>query len=182
MKLHKDIESILITKEQIENSSQKVANYLNKKYKNKHPIVLGILKGCIPFYNEVFSRLTCDPIMDFMIVSSYSGVHSSNIKIVADLRQNIQGRHIIIVEDIIDTGKTLHKLIEILSTRKPASIEIVCLVDKPHARAIEVKIGYACFEIPHKFVVGFGLDYNEGYRYLPYVGVLKKSIYAKMDK
>ncbi|MDR3257272.1 MAG: hypoxanthine phosphoribosyltransferase [Mycoplasmataceae bacterium] len=182
MKIHKDVEKILITRQAIQKAAKTIANDINKKYQNKRPIVLGILKGCIPFFNEIFLNLTCDPTMDFMIVSSYTGTRSSNIKIVADLRQNIEGRHIIIIEDIIDTGRTLSKLLSILNTRKPASIKIACMIDKPSARIKSVKVDYSGFKIPNDFVIGFGLDYNERYRGLPYVGVLKKSIYAKMDK
>jgi hypoxanthine phosphoribosyltransferase len=180
--MHKDVQRILINNRTIKQAVHKLATKINKEYKTKQPIVIGVLKGCLPFYNELFLQLTCDPTMDFMIVSSYVGVSSHNIRIVADLRQNIIGRHVIIIEDIVDTGKTLKKVTEILKLRKPASIKVMCLLDKPSCRITNFKPNYSCFQIGPEFVVGYGLDYKEKYRNLPYIGVLKKSIYAKMDK
>ena len=177
--MHHDIQRILINNQTIKSAIHKLSIKINRDYKNKKTILVGILKGCLPFYNELFLQLTCDPTMDFMIVSSYAGVSSQNIKIVADLRQNIAKRHVIIVEDIIDTGKTLKKVTKILKLRKPASIKVACLLDKPSCRINNFKLDYACFQIEPVFAVGYGLDYNEQYRNLPYIGELKKSIYNK---
>ncbi|MDR1991616.1 MAG: hypoxanthine phosphoribosyltransferase [Mycoplasmataceae bacterium] len=177
--MHKDIKRILIDNKTIKQAIRKLAIKINNDYEDKAPILIGVLKGCLPFYNELFLQLTCDPIMDFMIVSSYSGVNSQNIKIVADLRQNIANRHVIIVEDIVDTGKTLAKVIEILKLRKPASIKVTCLLDKPNCRINAFQPDYICFKIKHVFAVGYGLDYNEKYRNLPYVGELKQQLYAR---
>ncbi|MDR0674937.1 MAG: hypoxanthine phosphoribosyltransferase [Mycoplasmataceae bacterium] len=180
--MHKDVHRILISNRTIKQAVHKLALKINKDYKHKKPILIGILKGCLPFYNELFLQLTCDPIMDFMIVSSYIGTNSHNIKIVADLRQNIVGRHVIIVEDIVDTGKTLKRVIEILKLRKPTSIKVACLLDKPNGRINNFEPNYTCFKIDPVFAIGYGLDYNEHYRNLPYIGELKKSIYVKMSK
>jgi hypoxanthine phosphoribosyltransferase len=180
--MHKDVQRILKSNETIKQAVRKLATQINRDYKNKKPILIGILKGCLPFYNELFLQLTCEPTMDFMIVSSYAGTHSQNIKIVADLRQNIAKRHILIIEDIVDTGKTLKKVTEILKLRKPASIKVACLLDKPKCRINNFKPDYICFKIDPVFAVGYGLDYNENYRNLPYIGELKKSIYDKMDR
>jgi hypoxanthine phosphoribosyltransferase len=176
----KDVKRILIDNQTIKQSISKLATKINKDYKNKSPILVGVLKGCLPFYNELFLQLTCDPMMDFMIVSSYAGTKSQNIKIVADLRQNIVGRHVIIIEDIVDTGKTLNRVMEILKLRNPASIKVACLLDKPSCRVNAFQPDYTCFKIKPVFAVGYGLDYNEKYRNLPYIGELKESIYAKI--
>jgi hypoxanthine phosphoribosyltransferase len=178
----KDVQRILINNRTIKQGVHKLACKINKDYRHKKPIVIGVLKGCLPFYNELFLQLTCNPTMDFMIVSSYAGVNSQNIKIVADLRQNIHGRHVIIIEDIVDTGKTLKRVMQILKLRKPASVKVACLLDKPSSHINNFKPDYICFKIDQVFVVGYGLDYNEQYRNLPYIGELKKSIYVKMDK
>jgi hypoxanthine phosphoribosyltransferase len=128
---------------------------IDKDYKHKNPILIGVLKGCLPFFMELFLQLTCDPTMDFMIVSSYSGAHSQHIKIVADLRQNIHNRHVLIVEDIVDTGRTLKKIMQMLKLRKPASLKVACLVDKPHAHVVNFKPDYTCFHMDKpRFVVG----------------------------
>ncbi|MDR2369005.1 MAG: hypoxanthine phosphoribosyltransferase [Mycoplasmataceae bacterium] len=180
--MHKDVQRVLVDNRTIKQKVRKLANVINKDYKHKKPILIGILKGCLPFYNELFLQLTCDPTMDFMIVSSYAGVRAQNVKIVADLRQNIAKRHVVIVEDIVDTGKTLERIIAILKLRKPASIKVVCLLDKPNCRIGNFKPDYTCFKIDPVFAIGYGLDYNERYRNLPYIGELKKLIYAKMSK
>jgi hypoxanthine phosphoribosyltransferase len=178
IKMDHRIKRILISHNEITNKIAHLANKLNKEYKNKKPIVIGVLKGCLPFYNELFLKLTCDPIMDFMVVSSYRGHHKvSTPKIVTDLRQDINGRHIIIVEDIIDTGETLQSIKEVLRLRKPKSIKIICLIDKPAHRTVNLKVDHACFQIPNVFIVGYGLDYHEYLRNLPYIGELKESVY-----
>jgi hypoxanthine phosphoribosyltransferase len=175
------IEKILYTNSQIRNKIKKLAVVLNHEYKHKNPILVGILKGCLPFFNELFMQLTCDPIADFMVVSSYrdSTKAVTMPKIVTDLRQNIYKRHVIIVEDIIDSGETIKSLNEILCSRKPQSLKIACLLDKSASHKVKLDVDYACFKnVPSKFVVGFGLDYAEKMRNLPYIGILKKTVYA----
>jgi hypoxanthine phosphoribosyltransferase len=153
--MHKDIKNIWLDVATIKKAVRKLALQINKDYKNKNPILIGVLKGCLPFYIELFLQLDCDPIMDFMIASSYLGVKSQNMKIVADLRQNIHKRHVLIIEDIVDTGKTLHNIIKILKLRKPASLKVACLVDKPQSRVIHFQPDYTCFKMDKpEFVVG----------------------------
>ncbi|GHU48518.1 hypoxanthine-guanine phosphoribosyltransferase [Bacilli bacterium] len=180
-KIDHRIKKILIPQIDINREISNLANHLNKEYAHKKPILIGILKGCLPFYNELFLQLTCDPIMDFMVVSSYQGnvraKHSP--KIVTDLRQDIRGRHVIIVEDIIDSGKTLLNIKEVLKLRKPKSIKIICLVDKPQCRTVNCKADHVCFKVGPVFIVGYGLDYQEYFRNLPYIGELKETVYKK---
>jgi hypoxanthine phosphoribosyltransferase len=149
-KLDKRIKRLLILENEINDRCQSLADRINKDYKGKNPIIVGVLKGCLPFYNNLFLRLTCEPVMDFMIISSYSGTKQMGIpKIVADLRQNITDRHVIIVEDIVDTGRTLSKVIALLKLRNPKSIKIACLVDKYEARKVSLKPEYVCFPMPN---------------------------------
>ena len=140
---------------------------------------MGVLKGCFIFMADLMRHVDIKCSMDFMAVSSYSGTSSTGaVKINKDLSQDIEGRHVIIVEDILDSGVTLSYLKRYLMGRKPASINIVTLLDKPARRKADVFADYSCFEVPDAFVVGYGLDYNEHYRNLPYIGVLKPEVYS----
>lgn len=181
MKLHKDIEEILISHEQIVNKCEQLGKQISKDYENKTPIFIGLLKGAVPFMAELIKHVTCPMEMDFIDVASYSGTESTGkVKFLKDVSSNIEGRHIIFTEDIIDTGLTLSEVVKIFKDRNIASYEIVTLVDKPEGRKIQgINPKYIGFYIPKKFVVGFGLDYNEIYRNLPYIGVLKRSVYEK---
>ncbi|MDR2822955.1 MAG: hypoxanthine phosphoribosyltransferase [Mycoplasmataceae bacterium] len=182
-KIDHRVKQVLITNAQIKTAVKSLAVKLNKEYQGKQPILIGVLKGCLPFYNELFLQLTCDPIADFMIVSSYRGTHSQGTaKIVTDTRQNIKGRNVIIIEDIVDTGHTLKALKQILMLRKPKSLRIVTLLNKPACRVVKLEPDYVCFTIKPVFVVGFGLDYNECMRNLPYIGELKESVYSREEK
>ena len=145
------------------------------------PCFVGVLKGCFVFMADLMRHVSIPCSMDFMAVSSYKGGTSSTgaVEIQKDLGQNIEGRHIIIIEDILDSGNTLNYLQSYLMTRKPASITIATLMDKPSRRTAPVYAKYSCFEVPDEFVVGYGLDYDELYRNLPFIGVLKPEIYTK---
>ena len=140
---------------------------------------MGILKGSVFFTCELAKRLTIPVTMDFMSVSSYGNSTKSSgvVKIVKDLDEPLMGKDVLIVEDIVDTGRTLHYLMKVLNDRQPASMKLCCMLDKPERRIVDVKADYVCFNIPDEFVVGFGLDYAQKYRNLPYIGVLKKEIY-----
>ena len=158
-----DIEKVLISEAEIEAAVARIARQITDDYRDKDPIFVGVLKGCFIF----------------MAVSSYSGTSSTGaVKINKDLGQDIEGRHVIIVEDILDSGVTLSYLKHYLMGRNPASIRIATLLDKPSRRKAEVFADYSCFEVPDAFVVGYGLDYNERYRNLPYIGVLKPAVYS----
>ena len=161
--MRNDIERILISEEELQEKVSEMGKKISRDFKDKDPIFVGVLKGCFIF----------------MAVSSYSGTSSTGaVKINKDLGEDIEGRHLIIVEDILDSGITLSYLKQYLMVRKPASITIATLMDKPARRKADIYADYSCFEIPDAFVVGYGLDYNERYRNLPYIGVLKPEIYS----
>ncbi len=173
-----DIECVLITEEEIREKVSAMGAQISRDFRDKDPLFVGVLKGCFIFMADLMRHVDVRCSMDFMAVSSYSGVKSTGaVKINKDLSEDIAGRHIIIVEDILDSGVTLNYLKNFLMQRGPASISIATLMDKPARRKAPVYADYSCFEIPDAFVVGYGLDYNERYRNLPYIGVLKREVY-----
>ena len=177
--MRRDIERILISEEEIQKKVAEMGKKISEDFRDKDPLFVGVLKGCFIFMADLMRHVTINCSMDFMAVSSYSGTTSTGaVKINKDLSEDIEGRHIIIVEDILDSGVTLNYLKNFLLVRKPASISIATLMDKPARRKADVYADYSCFEIPDAFVVGYGLDYNERYRNLPYIGVLKSEIYS----
>ncbi|MDG4500463.1 hypoxanthine phosphoribosyltransferase [Streptococcus suis] len=179
--LDKDIKKILVSEEEIVAKCKELGQILATDYADKNPILVGILKGSIPFMAELMKHIDAHVETDYMVVSSYHGgtESSGTVKIIKDLDNSVAGRHIIFVEDIIDTGRTLKELKELFALRQAASIRIATLLDKPEGRVVEIEPDYTCFTIPNEFVVGFGLDYDENYRNLPYVGVLKEEVYTK---
>lgn len=173
-----DIERVLITERELQEKVAAMGAQISRDFRGKDPLFVGVLKGCFIFMADLLRSVDIRCSMDFMAVSSYSGVKSTGaVKINKDLSEDIAGRHIIIVEDILDSGVTLNYLKNFLMQRGPASIHIATLMDKPARRKAPVYAEYSCFEIPDAFVVGYGLDYNERYRNLPYIGVLKPEIY-----
>lgn len=178
--LEKDIKKVLITEEEIAIKARELGKVLTEEYAGKNPILIGILKGSIPFMAELIKHIDTHIETDYMVVSSYHGgtESSGTVKIIKDLDSSVAGRHILFIEDIIDTGRTLKELRELFALRQPASIKIATLLDKPEGRVVEIEADYSCFTIPNEFVVGFGLDYNENYRNLPYVGILKEEVYT----
>ena len=174
-----DIERILLTRDEIEAKVSEIGRRITEDFRDRDPIFVGVLKGCFIFMADLMRHVDIKCSMDFMAVSSYSGTSSTGaVKINKDLSQDIEGRHVIIVEDILDSGVTLSYLKRYLMGRKPASINIVTLLDTPARRKADVFADYSCFEVPDAFVVGYGLDYNEHYRNLPYIGVLKPEVYS----
>ncbi len=174
-----DIERILLSEEEIEEQVARVGRRITEDFRDKNPIFVGVLKGCFIFMADLMLHVDIKCTMDFMAISSYAGTSSTGaVKINKDLGQDIEGRHVIIVEDILDSGVTLSYLKQFLLGRKPASITIATLLDKPARRRSDIVADYSCFEVPDAFVVGYGLDYNEHYRNLPYIGVLKPEIYS----
>ena len=143
--------------------------------------MVGVLKGSVPFMAELIKHIDTHVELDFMVVSSYHGGTSSSgvINIKKDVDQDVSGRHVLFIEDIIDTGQTLKNLRDMFKDRNVASVKIATLLDKPEGRVVEIEADYTCFTIPNEFVVGYGLDYNENYRNIPYVGVLKEEVYTK---
>lgn len=179
--LEKDIKKVLVSEAEIVEQSKILGKKLTEEYKDKNPLLVGILKGSVPFIAELIKHIDTHVELEFMVVSSYNGgtESSGTVKIVKDLDTTIAGRDVIFVEDIIDTGRTLKELKELFELRQAASIRIVTLLDKPEGRTVEIEPDDTCFTVPNEFVVGFGLDYNENYRNLPYVGVLKEEVYSK---
>ena len=173
-----DIERIFFTEDEIKEKVQELGAQISKDFEGKNPLFVGVLKGCFVFMADLMRYVTIPCSVDFMAVSSYKGTSTTGaVEIQKDLGQNIEGRHIIMVEDILDSGITLNYLQSYLSTRNPASLTIATLMDKPSRRKAPVYAKYSCFEVPDAFVVGYGLDYNEAYRNLPFSGVLKPEIY-----
>lgn len=169
------LDRILISQEQLQKRVAELGREISADYRGKQPLFVGILRGCIMFYADLLREISVDCTMDFMCLSSYCGTSSTGeVRTMLDLRESIKGRHIVIVEDIVDTGLTLDYLLKNLQNRGAASIEICCLLDKPSNRKTEVHPKYIGFQIDNEFVIGYGLDYNELYRNLPYIGVFKK--------
>ena len=179
MKMDENIKEVLISEEEIREATKKVAILLSEEYRDKNPLVVGILKGALPFMADLMKEMDIFLEYDMMDVSSYgTGLSSSGeVKIIKDLDASVEGRHILIVEDIIDTGRTLKYLQDMFIRRNAASVKLVTMLDKPSGRVIDLQVDWSCFEIPDAFVVGYGLDYRENYRNLPYVGVLKEEVY-----
>jgi hypoxanthine phosphoribosyltransferase len=175
-----DIEKVLLTEEEIQNKVRELGALLTEEYQGRFPLVIGVLKGAMPFMSDLIRRIDTFLEMDFMDVSSYghSTVSSGEVKIVKDLNTSVEGRDILIVEDIIDSGLTLSYLVQLFQYRKAKSVKIVTLLDKPSGRKADIKADYAGFIVPDAFVVGYGLDYAEKYRNLPYIGVLKHHVYS----
>ena len=181
MEMHPDCERIMLTEEQLKARVKEVALDVDREYDGKRPLVVGILKGSIIFYADFIRFLTMPVELDFMVVSSYGSgtVSSGKLKIKKDLDRDVAGRDVIIVEDIIDSGFTLANLKALLLERGAASVKIVTLLNKAASRAYDIAPDYNCFDIEDEFVVGYGLDYDEQYRHLPYIGILKRSVYEK---
>ena len=177
--MRNDLESILLTEEQIRQRVAALGEQISRDYAGKEPLFVGVLKGCFVFMADLMRQVTVPCGMDFMVVSSYgkSTKTTGAVEIIKDLSQDIEGRHLVIVEDILDTGVTLHYLTRYLENRNPASVAIATLLDKPERRRADVTAKYVGFTVPDAFVVGYGLDFAEKYRNLPYIGILKPEIY-----
>ena len=177
-----DVEYVMLTEKQIAKRVKAVAKQLDKLYEGRTPVVVCILKGSVVFFTDLIRNMKTAITIDFMSVSSYgNGSKSSGeIKIKKDLSTDIAGRDVLIVEDIIDSGNTLYNLKKLLHSRGPSSVNIVTLLDKPARREVPIEPEYKCFDIEDEFVVGYGLDYAERYRNLPFVGVLKRSVYENV--
>jgi hypoxanthine phosphoribosyltransferase len=178
--LDDDIEAILIAPDEIEAKIKELATAIDADYADREPLLVGVLKGAAMFMSDLARAMERSTTMEFMAVSSYGSSTTSSgvVRILKDLDRDIAGQHVLIVEDIIDSGLTLSWLLKNLASRQPASIEIVALLRKPDAVKVDVPIRYVGFDIPNEFVVGFGLDYAERYRGLRYIGRLKPAVYG----
>ena len=169
------LERVLFSQEQLADRVAELGRQISADYRGKTPLFVGILRGCILFYSDLMKQISVDCNMDFMCLSSYSGTSSTGqVRTMLDLRESIKGRHVVVVEDIVDTGLTLEYLMANLQSRGAASLEICCLLDKPCNRKVDIHPKYVGFEVGDEFVIGYGLDYNELYRNLPYIGVFRK--------
>ena len=180
--MERDIEQILLTPEQIQNRIRELGEILTAEYADKDPVIVGVLKGVVVFYADMVRQIKAPCQMDFMWLSSYSGTDSTGSMIVRqDVTADIRGRHVLILEDIYDTGNSLTYTVEYLRKKEPASLKICTLLDKPERRkpGVTLQADYVGFTIPNAFVVGYGLDYNEKYRNLPFIGILKPEVYEK---
>lgn len=178
--MHNDIQEILFTEEQIQDKIRELGQMISEQYKDRNPLIICVLKGAYMFMADLTKRITIPIEVDFMAISSYgqSTKSSGVVKIIKDLDMSVEGRDVIIAEDIIDSGLTLSYLVDVLERRNAKSVSIVTLFDKPAGRKVELEADYKGFILPDAFVVGFGLDYAEKYRNLPYIGILKPEVYA----
>ena len=181
MEKHENVEYVMLSEEQIVARTKELAVQLDKLYEGRTPVVICVLKGSVLFFSELIRNMKTTLTIDFMSVSSYgSGTTSTGeLKVKQDLSTDIKGRDVLIVEDIIDSGNTLYHLKKMLHQRAPSSVNIVTLLDKPERREVPMEPEYTGFVIEDEFVIGYGLDYAEEYRNLPYIGVLKRSVYEK---
>lgn len=178
--LEKDIQEVLFSEEQLDACVRKIAAQIEKDYEGKEIMLIGVLRGSFVFMADLSRHIDLPCTLDFMAVSSYGkGTSSSGqVQITKDLSSDISGKHIIVIEDILDSGNTLSYLLKLLEQRNPASIRLCTLLDKPERRVKHVDVHYSGFTIPDAFVVGYGLDYAEQYRNLPYIGILKPEVYG----
>ena len=181
MSMNDDILRVLYSEEELEAKCAELGAQISKDYEGKNLLLVSVLKGAVVFMTDLMRHITVPCSIDFMVVSSYgSGVKTSGVvKIVKDLDADLDGKDLLIVEDILDTGMTLHYLKQLLQDRNPNSIRIATLLDKPERRRAAVRADYVGYQVPDEFVVGYGLDYDEKYRNLPYVGILKPEVYKK---
>lgn len=179
--MQEDIAEILLTKEQLQKKVEELGKIVSEEYKGLNPVCICVLKGAVPFMADLIREMTIPIEVDFMAVSSYGNSTTSSgvVRIIKDLETSIEGRHVLIVEDIIDSGLTLGYLVDLLKGRNAASVKIITMLDKPERRKVDLRPDYSGFTIPDAFVVGYGLDYAEKYRNLPYIGILKKEVYTR---
>jgi len=177
--MEQDIEEILVSEEELKKKVSQLGKQLSKDYKGLNPLFVGILKGAVPFMSDLVRQIKIPIEIDYMDVTSYGKAASSSgvVRILKDLDTSVTGRHVLIVEDIVDTGLTLSYLVKLLEGRNPASVKTIVLLDKKECRTVDFEPDYHGFVVPNKFAVGYGMDYAERYRNLPYVGVLKREVY-----
>ena len=179
--MREDVKKVLFDEEQLAKKVNELGTQISKDYKGKDLIVVGVLKGSVVFAADLIKNITIPCEIDFMAVSSYGNATESSgvVRIIKDLDHNIEGKHVLLVEDIVDSGITLTYLLKYLKARKAESIEIVTLLNKPERRTVDLDVKYIGFEVPNEFIIGYGIDYAEKYRNLPFVGVLKEEVYNK---
>jgi len=182
MDMRDDVLEVLVSTEEIQKRITELGQQIGRDYEDRNPLMVCILRGAVVFLSDLIRSIPIHVMVDFMGVCSYGGTNMDStgvIKITRDVDANVAHRDVIIVEDIVDTGLTMKALVDLMKTRGPNSIEICTLLSKPQRRKVDVDIKYCGFEVPNKFVIGYGLDYDENYRNLPFVGVLKPEVYEK---
>lgn len=179
--IENDIEKVLYSEEQINEITTKLGEQITKDYEDKNLLIVGILKGCVFFLTDLVSKIKLPLKVDFMSVSSYGSgtVSSGKVNIIKDLDFDVKDYDVLFVEDILDTGRTLKCVTDMIKARGAKSVKVVSLLDKPDRRVADIKADYIGSQVPDEFVVGYGLDYDQMYRNLPYIGVLKRSVYEK---
>jgi len=178
--MNNDIKTILIKEEEIVERCKQIGKQISDDYQGKRPILIALLKGSVPFMSELMKHISVDMEIDFMDVSSYAGTNSTGeVKINKDLDRSIKGCDVIIIEDIVDTGRTLKTVKALLYAKGASSVKVASLLDKKERRVVDIDAEYVGFEIPDEFVIGFGLDFNQKYRNLPFVGILKEECYKE---
>lgn len=179
--MHQDLKTILLTEEQLQDKVKELGAQLSRDYRDRNPLLVCVLKGAFIFMSDLAKAIDIPVEIDFMAVSSYGSSTKSSgvVRIIKDLEVSVEGRDVIIVEDIIDSGLTLSYLIDVLERRNARSVAVVALLDKPERRTVPLDIEYKGFTLPDEFVVGYGLDYAEKYRNLPYIAVLKPEVYGE---
>ena len=177
--LDKDVERVLFSEEELHRRVAEIAAEIDRDYAGREPLLVSVLRGSFVFMADLVRQIHLPCTVDFMAVSSYGAgtASSGQVRIIKDLSEHIEGRDVIVVEDILDSGNTLHYLFQLLKARHPASIRLATLLDKPSRRTKPITADYVGFEVPDEFVVGYGLDFDERYRNLPYIGILKPSVY-----
>ena len=175
MSMHDDIKNVLVSEEELKAKVRELGAQISRDYEGKNLVLVSILKGSVVFMADLMRAVSIPCSIDFMVVSSYGGL----VKIIKDLDGDLSGKDVLIVEDILDTGITLFNLVPMLKMRHPNSVKICTILDKPSRRKADIKPDYEGFQVPDEFVVGYGLDYDEKYRNLPYIGILKPCVYEK---
>lgn len=179
--MNDDLQCVFLSEQQIKEKVQEAAAWLDRRFAGKKPLAVSVLKGSIMFFCDLVRAMETPVQLDFMTISSYgSSTQSSGMpKIVMDLAASVEGRDVILVEDIVDSGNTLYKMRDLLTGRGAKSFTVVTLLDKPSRRKVDIKADFSCFEVADEFIVGYGLDYAQQYRNLPYIAVLKREVYEK---
>lgn len=179
--LHNDVKKVLLSEEEIKKRVQELGEAISQDYKGEELVLVCVLKGAVVFYTDLIRAIgnDVDVSLDFISCSSYgnSTVSSGEVRIMKDLDRSVEGKHVLVVEDIVDTGTTLHYLLDNLKARQAKSVKLATLLNKPERRKVDVHVDYNGFTVPDYFVIGYGLDYAERYRQLPYIGILKEEIY-----
>lgn len=176
----RDIKKVSVSEEQIEEICERLGKQISIDYEGKNPVFIGLLKGCNPFMVDLLKKVTIHCSIDYLDVSSYNGTSSTGVVVLhKDFRTDVNGKDVIIIDDILDSGRTLQEVKKLIYKRGANSIKLCVLLDKPEGRVVDIQADYVGGLVPNEFVVGYGLDYNEKYRNLPFIGVLKEEIYSE---